>query len=192
MLKYILLTAQCKQWWNSLAVRYSSWIRHTILPQVGEVVWSGQDYTVNLRPSPDLCVQGGTDQDPSRYTDHKAADLHVHHHSPVTHACLEAEPLDREKANPSNGTRVPEHKLRDTCVSKSPSSGHKRLNVVCVHHHMFCLELWFCCFWRSLWWCVCCWFEPTSMVKQFWVPFNSYIGWSLKMYTRQWHTKQKA
>lgn len=144
MLTYILLTVQCKHRWNPLAVRYSSWIRYTVLPQVGEVVWSGQDYAVDLRPSPDLCGHGGTYQDPSRDTDHKAADLHVHHHSPVTHAC--PEPLHREKENPSKGTTTSvQGRLPDT-----PSSGaackwkHTTPNLVCVHHHMFCLELWFC------------------------------------------------
>lgn len=140
-----VLTVQCKHWWNSLAVRYSSWIRYTVLPQVGEVVRCGQDYAVYFRPSPDLRGHGGTDQDPSSYTDYKADDLHVHHHSPVAHDRFKVEPPDREKANQRNGTAA----TVQQCLPwkflpqwQTETQTRKRLNVVCVHHHMFCLERW--------------------------------------------------
>lgn len=102
-----LLTVKSKHWGNSLAVGYSGRIWYTILPQVGEVVWGGQHYAVYLRPCPDLCGHRGTHQDPSRYADNKAADLHVHHHSPVTHGCLQVESLHGEKFNPT----APGHQL---------------------------------------------------------------------------------
>lgn len=150
MLKYTLLTVQCKHWWNSLAVRYSGWIRYTILPQVGEVVRSGQDYAVYLRPSPDLCGHGGTDQDPPSYADHKAANLHVQHHRPVTHALPWSRASRRRKKcvdTCASGVDCPYKSLLGCCTQMETHTWgtHKRLNVVCVHHHMFCLELWFCC-----------------------------------------------
>lgn len=174
---YILLTVQCKHWWNSLAVRYSSWIRYTILPQVGEVVWSGQDYTVHLRPSPDLCGHGGTDQYPSRYADHKTANLHVHHHSPVTHACLEIECLDGEKGKTEQWRN---NALRPLSAPKVPPQTKTHTEEVewglCTASQVLPRTAWR---WGSLWWCVCCWYDTRRLPAwvQFCVPFGSYCKW---------------
>ena len=165
MLSDILLTVQVKQWWNSLAVRYSCWIRYTVFPQVGEVVWRCQDYAANLRPSPDLRWHRGADEDPSAHTDHKAANFHVHHHGPVAHVGVAVQLLDGETREPNSrhcGTPLcpaltAQSSLLSCCTPMKKKNPHwitdTRMTpfVVCVHHHMFCLEPHFLCFVKIPW-----------------------------------------
>lgn len=153
-----LLTMQSQHWWNSLAVRYSSWIRYTILPQVGEVVWGGQHDAVDLRPCPDLCGHCGANHDPSCYTDYKAANLHVHHHSPVTHAWLKVEPLCRERYNSTASDRK-----QWSPAGNIHTIGHSWFVYIITCFVLTCVST---VLWWPLWWCVFCWYtthEPNSM-----------------------------
>lgn len=118
----VLLTVQCEHRWDSLAVRYTSGVRYAVFPQVGEIVRSGQDYTVHLRPCPNICGHCRADQDPPRNADHKAADLHVHHHSPVIHVCCKVRPLRRKKTDSNKCTKLPVLQRNGLlcCLNKAP------------------------------------------------------------------------
>lgn len=104
-----LLTVQCQHGGNSLAVRYSSWIRYAVFPQVGVVVWCCQDHVADFRPGPDICWHCGADQNPSTHTYYKAAYLHVHHHGPITHYCFRFQHQDRLLTNLSSLTQTTVH-----------------------------------------------------------------------------------
>lgn len=157
VLKNILLTVQCEHWWNSLAVRHSSWIRYTILPQVGEVVWCGQDDAADFRPGPDLCWHRGTDQDPSRHTDNKAANLHVHHYSPISHfppwRSTTRQREDTKLWITNCGTPV------CVCLQVPPQAvawrwkhWHTQTHTSGLYTSSHVLPCVWCLLWRSLWW----------------------------------------